>query len=389
MGNACGRLDGKLGSKYTNCYIEGNGGELDPPPTRTVCMVVSFDYKGYKCYERAGCCELTAIKDGRRFAMLAKDSGVDTREYYDSNDYPTNLGFPGKKTILGAWRKLGHELGPNDCFVFFYAGHGSQMTDDNGDEQDGLDEVMCFVTPDGYRDFVRDDEVSEILLNHFKPTTKVLFVTDCCHCATICDLQRPALKNRPILHLSAVKDEQTATDIGDGGAFTSSLLEVVEDCFRDDDTRQSVVDVFNNVYGKYNQNKGWSDQDFEFEQTYDYDPDTFPWPLQPPKGWTVKTALDKQKSAIQRLHDERVRLQGSQYHFGDITQTAFAVLQGGYTQGDPNQRGVAYANRGGVVDPSLVLSSYSLRPQTADIVTVPTISSVSTLPAQPQLVTVA
>lgn len=73
---------------------------------------------------------------------------------------------------------------PGDVAVIYYSGHGSTVSDDDGDETDGLDEVFVTYDVEGKskpssRDIVRDDEYAAMVeaLN----TDQVLSVIDACH----------------------------------------------------------------------------------------------------------------------------------------------------------------------------------------------------------------
>ena len=62
-----------------------------------------------------------------------------------------------KEGILGALESLADRAGPGDIAVFHYSGHGHQVTDNNGDEIDGYDEVLV---PYGAPDYsAASDEV--------------------------------------------------------------------------------------------------------------------------------------------------------------------------------------------------------------------------------------
>lgn len=70
---------------------------------------------------------------------------------------------------------------PGDLVVFYFAGHGSQMWDTNGDEEDGLDETICptnVVKGDTQND-IPDDELNVLLKGI--PTDNVVVVLDNCH----------------------------------------------------------------------------------------------------------------------------------------------------------------------------------------------------------------
>ena len=67
-----------------------------------------------------------------------------------------------------------------DILYFHYSGHGSQMRDQNGDEADGLDEIICPVDLDWVTKVIRDDDMKRIFES--VPAGVNLTVTlDCCN----------------------------------------------------------------------------------------------------------------------------------------------------------------------------------------------------------------
>merc|ERR1712093_849791 len=50
--------------------------------------------------------------------------------------------FPNAKNIRNAMRGMAKASKPNDVLWFFFAGHGSQQKDRDGDEEDGKDEII-------------------------------------------------------------------------------------------------------------------------------------------------------------------------------------------------------------------------------------------------------
>jgi len=108
------------------------------------------------------------------------------------------------------------------ALTIFYTGHGAQVKDSNGDEDDHYDEAMVFDS--GH---IVDDDLL-VLLKEFSTTEiPILLLTDCCHSGSIWDLQseenRRELPKR-VVSVSAAKDSQTAkqTKINkkDQGIFT-------------------------------------------------------------------------------------------------------------------------------------------------------------------------
>ncbi len=96
--------------------------------------------------------------------------------------------------ILGAMDALADATGPDDIVVMFFAGHGSQMTDREGDEPDGLDETIVpydtgragleGVEAHENRD-ITDDEINAWLLRVTEKTGFVTLIFDSCHSGTI------------------------------------------------------------------------------------------------------------------------------------------------------------------------------------------------------------
>lgn len=74
---------------------------------------------------------------------------------------------------------------PNDEVVFYYAGHGSQTRDHNGDEPDGMDETFVFhdARNNGIKDFT-DDEFDELLTRLHQKTNHITVFLDSCNSGT-------------------------------------------------------------------------------------------------------------------------------------------------------------------------------------------------------------
>lgn len=74
---------------------------------------------------------------------------------------------------------------PGDRVLFAYAGHGSQLPDDNGDEADGLDETLApwDVDPETGANEIRDDVFEKLIAE--LSGRRAVCVFDCCHSGTI------------------------------------------------------------------------------------------------------------------------------------------------------------------------------------------------------------
>ena len=93
-----------------------------------------------------------------------------------------------RKGILEALDWLAKTAKPGDSALFYFSGHGSQLKDENNDEADGLDEVLCpydakFVSRGKGKNFIIDDELAEIV-STISADREFIGIFDCCHSGT-------------------------------------------------------------------------------------------------------------------------------------------------------------------------------------------------------------
>jgi len=304
-------------TKVKNQTVTGKGGVLQlPSGCKVRACVVAYDYHGYganaEATPRLGC-----VRDGVRFAKMAKDAGAEVSEFYDrpdmnkAGDQKKSLGFPTKTAVLEELRRIGSETTESDAFVFYFAGHGISKP---REVEEGQEEMMVFMEPTGRPSYLVEAEMAAVLSEAFPKEAHVLFVTDCFHNGNLCDLSWPVLAGRPIVHLAAIKDAKQipAPARGKGrdyipfkeepSAFTTAILEAVQqtaEAGMDDAASQdvSVVQIYNKVLELCNSRfeEGQDRPDFVFDRTTSFDPDTFRWVLTPPPGWSVNDPLDASK----------------------------------------------------------------------------------------------
>jgi len=92
---------------------------------------------------------------------------------------------PTRTNILKCFLEL--ILSGSQNLYFHYSGHGGQMRDFSGDEEDGFDETLC---PIDYKKagMIIDDEIRG-LLPSLSPNQQLTAVLDCCHSGSGMDLK--------------------------------------------------------------------------------------------------------------------------------------------------------------------------------------------------------
>lgn len=116
-----------------------------------------------------------------RYGYKAQDIVVLTDDQHDDVRIPT------RANIIRAMHWLVKNAQPNDALFLHFSGHGGQIRDLDGDEEDGMDDVIYPV------DFRRagnivDDEMHDILVKPLGPGIRLTALFDSCHSGTVLDL---------------------------------------------------------------------------------------------------------------------------------------------------------------------------------------------------------
>lgn len=183
----------------------------------------------------------SCIRDVHNMASYLIQNGVNASDIIIlltdlSKKKLSNVIYSQSNQILQIFDSI--NLTSNDTLIVLLSGHGFTQRDTNGDEIDGMDEVINV----GF--IVTDDMIYEhLILKHNLIGTKMLLLADTCHSGTMYDLPYQYLTNTYIkdtkrndvltlnaLSLSACSDTQLSMcDIGDtvgyGGSLTVALLE--------------------------------------------------------------------------------------------------------------------------------------------------------------------
>lgn len=151
---------------------------------------------------------------------------------------------PYKKNIIEELEKLLNNNNPGDILFFSFSGHGTNMTDYNGDEIDGKDEMLVPLD----MDCISDDEIKTIIQTHLKKDVTLFALIDCCHSGSILDLRYQYTNNNSentistnignyetignVIMISGCMDKQTSADayINDTfqGAMSWSFLQATK-----------------------------------------------------------------------------------------------------------------------------------------------------------------
>lgn len=237
---------------------------------RKKALLIGINYTGQR-EELRGC-----INDAKnmyyflreRYGFRKEDMVLLRDDAHNPRDIPT------KKNMLDAMRWLVKDAQPHDSLFIHYSGHGGQTKDLDGDEVDGLDEVIF---PLDYKKAgtITDDVLNEILVKSLPKACRLTAVFDSCHSGSILDLpflyhsdgriKRSQVTDKfrkqrstpaDVVSFSGCKDAQTSADTYEGGlavgamsyAFALSLKRSPEQTYAQ--LLRSVREILNKKYSQ-------------------------------------------------------------------------------------------------------------------------------------------
>ncbi|KAH9941630.1 peptidase C14 [Epithele typhae] len=158
--------------------------------------------------------------------------------------------WPTRENIVREMRELVHDVRDGDSICFAYSGHGGQVPTDGPEEIDHLDEIFLPIdatyepqrSGDKYVNFIRDNDVRDILVDHLPDGVRCTMIFDCCHSGTASDLLNVDVPPTPVSPLASPLDSLLARPQAQGSrAFArmqtvhdghADLLERFPDCRR-------------------------------------------------------------------------------------------------------------------------------------------------------------
>ncbi|KTW27763.1 hypothetical protein T552_02203 [Pneumocystis carinii B80] len=159
----------------------------------------------------------------------------------DNQTNPRSI--PTKRNIIDAMKWLVKDARPNDSLFFHYSGHGGQIDDLDGDEEDGSDEVI-YPSDFDRAGYITDDEMHNILVRPLPPGCRLTAIFDCCHSGSILDLPftystEGKLKEQNLLSDSANKILREGPSTKNMMGMTSSIFKVFKRAAGSDNSMQA------------------------------------------------------------------------------------------------------------------------------------------------------
>lgn len=187
-------------------------------------LLIGINYKNTN-FALSGC-----INDSQRLRNFLLDAGyLDNDEIVMMNDEQEGDLYPTRKNIEEHLAKLIEFARQNrsrqvELFVS-YSGHGYHLPDDNGDETDGQDEVLCPVDCDT-QGYLVDDWLRKEFLDKLPVNVNLVMLIDACHSGTAVDLRFTYKKDHNkvmvnpnvgqcvcnVTMVSGCRDDQTSAD---------------------------------------------------------------------------------------------------------------------------------------------------------------------------------
>lgn len=121
----------------------------------------------------------------------------DWKEVLESRDFEVRLLLDReatRKALAGELRRLVGASRAGDILVFQFSGHGSWIPDEDGDEADSRDEVLCPHDIAGGGPLTDDDLHG--IFSERRPGARVVLIADSCHSGTVSRFRRHAAGER-------------------------------------------------------------------------------------------------------------------------------------------------------------------------------------------------
>ena len=160
----------------------------------------AYEAQGWVVPQLAGC-----LNDAKAMQFLAAGQGFITHSLADDQATASE--------VIRMVSSLGKDLEAGDMFLLTYSGHGGQVTDVNGDEDDAMDETWIL-----YDRMLIDDELFQ-LFSQFAPGVRIFMLSDSCHSGTVARMIVQKAVIEKYRELTAV-----SAGVGAGAAMRGTLI---------------------------------------------------------------------------------------------------------------------------------------------------------------------
>lgn len=236
-------------------------------PPRIHMVIAGLDYK----YTRR---PLTCTSAAKSVEELARQCGVQWLIPLYEEDCT-------KEAVLRAVKQLASKCGPNDFFIFYFAGHGSGAEDFGGTSH-------AFVLLDKHGEvsastLLPGDELTGTVQQCAKKDTRILFLVDTCFSGPLVDLSKEGWGGRHAVSVTGTQDPNTSEE--DRGAICShALLLAIDKLSKVGRDNYSAGMLFNAILHE-NDLVFDSKQDLVIQSAPSFSPDALAWPLVPTLGY--------------------------------------------------------------------------------------------------------
>jgi len=228
---------------------------------------------------------LNCVTHARNIEELARQCGVQVLvPMYDEQCT--------KEAVLNAIKVMGSKCGPDDFFLFYFAGHGASGVGDALPGEPGhdprADEAVVLVDKSGRvssESIVLGDDLSDAILKSVQGETRILLMQDCSHPAAVLDLsRRPGWSGRQATLIAGLQHVSDNEDPSKHGLFTHAILLAVDKLSKVGRDNYS-VGMLHNATLFENELVFSGKQDFVIQTAPNFSTDAMAWPLVPPVGY--------------------------------------------------------------------------------------------------------
>ena len=241
-----------LNSKRTESDSKEMNISFDGESTKTDLFVLAI---GINTYQNSSLNLDYAVNDAKAFVKALKN-GADTL-FHEINIENIANSDATKESIEQKIKEIQDKIGPEDVFVFYYAGHGTMSYESEKDKEEFF--LVTHNVTNLYADYaeIQEKAISAKKLMEYSSTisaSKQLFVLDACHSGgalksfkTRGGGREKALaqlaRSTGTFFLTASQDAQYANEVGDlkHGLFTYALLEILEGKIKDNGDEKITV----------------------------------------------------------------------------------------------------------------------------------------------------